>query len=200
MNALFVSFRLAEEKLYLGWLDPKVIEAGDAGTHTLAAAGTAGSNEALQVLLPDVETTKVVGDPYDAAYAAAVLAELRDDEYLGALPRAHLSALMAQAAVTLMPVDWDEPFGLVAAEAQMAGCPVVAYRRGALGEVVADGTSGFLVNPGDEELLPGAIAAASRLDRRAVRASAMARLGVARMIAAYEAALAGVQHAARTVA
>ena len=142
----------------------------------------------------------VVGDPYDAAYAAAVLAELRDDEYLGALPRAHLSALMAQAAVTLMPVDWDEPFGLVAAEAQMAGCPVVAYRRGALGEVVADGTSGFLVNPGDEELLPGAIAAASRLDRRAVRASAMARLGVARMIAAYEAALAGVQHAARTVA
>jgi immune inhibitor A len=59
----------AEEKLYLGWLDPKVIEAGDKGTQTLAAAGKAGSNEALQVLLPDVETTKVVGDPYAGTQA-----------------------------------------------------------------------------------------------------------------------------------
>jgi glycosyltransferase involved in cell wall biosynthesis len=141
-----------------------------------------------------------VGDAYDAAYAAEVLPELRDDEYLGALPRAHVSALMAQAAVTLMPVAWDEAFGLVAAEAQMAGCPVVAYRRGALPEVVADGISGILVDPDDMEALPAAIAAASRLDRRAVRASAVARLGVARMVEAYEAALGALPQAARTVA
>ena len=59
----------AEEKLYLGWLDPEVIEAGGSGTHTLAAAGKEGSNEALQVILPDVVTTKVVGDPYAGEHA-----------------------------------------------------------------------------------------------------------------------------------
>jgi immune inhibitor A len=59
----------AEEKLYLGWLDPKVVEAGDAGSHTLAAAGQQGSNDAVQVLLPDVETTKEVGEPYAGTQA-----------------------------------------------------------------------------------------------------------------------------------
>ena len=54
----------AEEKLYLGWLDPQVVEAGDSGQHTLRAAGEAGSNDALQVLLPDVTRTRTVGDPY----------------------------------------------------------------------------------------------------------------------------------------
>lgn len=142
----------------------------------------------------------VVGDPYDPAYAALVLSDLGDDEYLGALPRAYLSAVMAQAAVTLLPIAWDEPFGLVAAEAQMAGCPVVAYRRGALAEVVADGISGILVDADDEDGLPAAIGAARRLDRGAVRASAIARLGVAQMVSAYEAVLAEVRRVARTVA
>ena len=43
---------------------------------------------------------------------------------------------MARAAVVLMPVTWNETFGLVAAEAQMSGCPSSRYRRGALPEVV----------------------------------------------------------------
>jgi immune inhibitor A len=53
-----------EEKLFLGWLDPQVVEAGQSGTYDLAPAGEAGSNEAVQVLLPDVETTVTVGEPY----------------------------------------------------------------------------------------------------------------------------------------
>ena len=143
----------------------------------------------------------VVGDPYDAAYfAAEVRPLLGDTEYLGALPRAHLSALMSQAAVTLMPIAWDEPFGLVAAESQMAGCPVVGYRRGALPEVVEEGTSGILVDPGDEDALVTGAAGALALDRRRIRASAQARLGGARMVDAYAAALVGLRRAARTVA
>ena len=53
------------------------------------------------------------------------------------------------AAVVLCPALWDEPFGMVAAEAQACGTPVVAFRRGALAEVVLDGVTGFLVAPGD---------------------------------------------------
>ena len=76
----------------------------------------------------------VVGDAYDVTYhATAVEPLLAPREWLGRLPRDGLRALMARSAVLLLPVRWDEPFGLVAAEAQMAGCPVVAYRRGGLG-------------------------------------------------------------------
>jgi glycosyltransferase involved in cell wall biosynthesis len=106
--------------------------------------------------------------------------------------RHELWRLMAGSAVTLMPVEWDEPFGMVAAEAQMAGCPVVGYRRGALPEVVEDGVGGLLVPPGDLDALVAAIPAARALDRRAVRESARRRLTIERSAAAYEAALAAL--------
>ena len=61
---------------------------------------------------------------------------------------------MARAAVVLYPVRWDEPFGMAAAEAQACGTPVVAFRRGALSEVIADGVTGFLVPPDDVQALP----------------------------------------------
>jgi len=54
----------AEEKLFLGWLNPTVIEAGQKDTVELSAAGAQGSNDAVQVLLPDVEKTTVVGGPF----------------------------------------------------------------------------------------------------------------------------------------
>ncbi len=100
--------------------------------------------------------------------------------------------LMAGSAVTLMPVEWDEPFGMVAAESQVAGCPVVGYRRGALPEVVEEGVGGFLVEPGDVDALVAAIPAARALDRRLVRDSALRRLGIDRSAAAYEKALAAL--------
>jgi glycosyltransferase involved in cell wall biosynthesis len=104
--------------------------------------------------------------------------------------RRELWALMAGSAVTLLPIEWDEPFGMVAAEAQMAGCPVVGYRRGALPEVVDERAGGILVEPGDEAALVAAIPVARALDRRRVRESALERLGIDRSAAAYEAALA----------
>jgi glycosyltransferase involved in cell wall biosynthesis len=108
------------------------------------------------------------------------------------VPRPELWRLMAASAVTLMPVAWEEPFGLVAAESQMAGCPVVAYRRGGLPEVVADGAGGVLVPPDDFAAFTAAVPVALELDRARVREQARPRLGIARAAAAYEAALASV--------
>jgi glycosyltransferase involved in cell wall biosynthesis len=105
------------------------------------------------------------------------------------VPRAELWELMAGSAVTLMPVEWEEPFGLVAAESQMAGCPVVAYRRGGLPEVVEEGVGGFLVEPGDEDAFAAAIGAARNLDRGGIRASALRRLDIKQTAARYEEAL-----------
>lgn len=129
----------------------------------------------------------VVGGVYDRAYRErAVAVPTREVE------RWELWRLMAGSAVTLTPVGWDEPFGLVAAESQMAGCPVVGYRRGGLPEVVTEGIGGFLVDPGDFDALVAAVPRARALDRHEVRASALRRLGIEPAAAAYEEALAAL--------
>jgi glycosyltransferase involved in cell wall biosynthesis len=74
----------------------------------------------------------------------------------------------------------------------MAGCPVAGYSRGGLVEIVEPEVSGFLSAPGDVKALAEAALAATKLDRVAVRASAMRRLGLDAALDAYEAALAAV--------
>ena len=127
----------------------------------------------------------VVGGDYDHAYRRGLVGvEIRPP-----LPRADLWRLMARAAVTVMPVKWEEPFGLVAAEAQVAGCPVAAYARGALPEVVAEGAGGFLARPDDVNDLAAAIGRCLQLDRALVREQARETLLIDRSLDAYEEAL-----------
>jgi UDP-glucose:tetrahydrobiopterin glucosyltransferase len=128
---------------------------------------------------------RVAGAVYDPAYEV----DLHRAERLGELTRLELRRVMAASAVTICAVRWEEPFGLVAAESQMAGCPVAAYNRGALPEVVEDGVSGFLATPDDVAALATAIERCLALDRREVRASARRRLGLDGAIDGYEAAL-----------
>jgi glycosyltransferase involved in cell wall biosynthesis len=130
----------------------------------------------------------VVGVPYDQSYQPDLSAALVLPPQL----RSRLWQLMAGASVTLLPVHWDEPFGMVGAEAQMAGCPVAGYARGGLVETVEQGVSGFLSEPGDVKGLAEAALAATKLDRVAVRASAMNRLALDPTLDAYEAALTAV--------
>ena len=130
----------------------------------------------------------VVGVPYDPSYQLDLSAAL----VLPPQTRSQLWQLMAGVSVTLLPVHWDEPFGMVGAEAQMAGCPVAGYARGGLLETVEPGVSGFLIEPGDVKALAGAALAATKLDRASVRASAINRLALDASLDAYEAALAAV--------
>jgi glycosyltransferase involved in cell wall biosynthesis len=141
--------------------------------HALAAARIAG--------LP----VRVAGALYDPGYDV----DLDGADRLGELTRLDLRRVMAESAVTVCAVRWEEPFGLVAAEAQMAGCPVAGYRRGAMPEVVEEGVTGFLAEPDDIEALAAAIDACAGLDRDRVRASARRRLGLDGMLDAYEKAL-----------
>jgi glycosyltransferase involved in cell wall biosynthesis len=93
---------------------------------------------------------------------------------------------MARSRAVLCPVHWDEPFGLVAAEAQAAGAPVVGYRRGALAEVVAEGRTGALVAEGDVDAAAEALAGSGRFDRRACRDHAARHLDLEAMVDAYQ--------------
>jgi glycosyltransferase involved in cell wall biosynthesis len=53
--------------------------------------------------------------------------------------------LYAGARALLLPLQWDEPFGLVMIEAMACGTPAIAFRRGAAPEIVVDGETGFIV-------------------------------------------------------
>ena len=141
--------------------------------HAIEAAQAAG----LQV--------RIAGEHYDPAYEV----DLSGTVQFGSLRRDELRRLMAQSAVTICAVRWEEPFGMVAAEAQMAGCPVAAYRRGAMAEVVEEGVSGFLAEPDDVGELTLAVGKCLGLDRVRVRSSAQRRLGLDAALDRYEKAL-----------
>ena len=75
---------------------------------------------------------------------------------------------------------------MAAAEAQACGTPVVAFRRGALGEVIADGLTGFLVPPGDMRAAADAVARTAEISRPACRDHAEAHLDLERSLEAHE--------------
>ena len=77
--------------------------------------------------------------------------------FLGFVPHRELEARLAGAWVQAVPSLWDEPFGLVAAEAMMRGRAVVATRSGGLQELVAGAETGLLVERGDASALAAAL-------------------------------------------
>jgi glycosyltransferase involved in cell wall biosynthesis len=88
--------------------------------------------------------------------------------YLGPVDDAEKSALLGAAAALLMPVLWEEPFGIVMAEAMACGTPVVGFRRGAVPEVIADGITGIVVDTIEE--MVAAVGRLPALSRAACRA------------------------------
>jgi glycosyltransferase involved in cell wall biosynthesis len=101
-------------------------------------------------------------------FASHVAPHLSDQiEYLGEVTHEEKVRLLQNARCTLFPIDWEEPFGLVMIESMACGTPVVALRRGAVPEVIADGESGIIVD--DVSAFPAAIEAADRLDPGACR-------------------------------
>ena len=89
-------------------------------------------------------------------------------EYVGYLKTdKEKSKFLGNAKALLMPVQWEEPFGMVMLEAMACGTPVVGFDKGSLGEIVSDGKNGYLVNS-----LAGMVKAmdkVSTLDRRKIR-------------------------------
>ena len=69
-----------------------------------------------------------------------------------------LAKEMAKASICLFTPCWDEPFGLVAAEAMACGLPVVAADATGSSSLVAHGESGMLVQPGDVKGFADALA------------------------------------------
>jgi glycosyltransferase involved in cell wall biosynthesis len=71
-------------------------------------------------------------------------------EFVGELGGRAKDEFLGNAHALLFPIDWPEPFGLVMIEAMACGTPVVAFRKGSVPEVIAEGVTGFVVNSVEE--------------------------------------------------
>lgn len=87
--------------------------------------------------------------------------------FTGPVDDAQKNALLGSAAAFLMPILWEEPFGIVMAEAMACGTPVLGLRRGAVPEVVEHGVTGYVATTVDE--LVASVEQLGALSRRAAR-------------------------------
>jgi glycosyltransferase involved in cell wall biosynthesis len=104
--------------------------------------------------------------------------------WVGEVGAAEKRQLLSRARCLLLPIRWDEPFGLVAIEAMACGTPVVALRRGAVPEIVVDGVTGFVRD--DPTALADAVRRTSELDPAACRRHVETSFSAEGMVAAYE--------------
>jgi glycosyltransferase involved in cell wall biosynthesis len=72
---------------------------------------------------------------------------------LGLVTIPQLRDQYARSSIVVVPSLWQEPFGLVLLEAMASRKPVVAYRSGAVPEIVVDGETGFIVERGNVKQL-----------------------------------------------
>lgn len=109
-------------------------------------------------------------DSYDQRFFDTTIAPLIDGDrvvFVGEADATKKRELYKNAACVLMPLTWEEPFGLVLAEAQACGTPVIAFNRGAAAEIVTDGITGFVVDT--VEQMAGAVLRLNEIDPLACR-------------------------------
>jgi glycosyltransferase involved in cell wall biosynthesis len=105
-------------------------------------------------------------------------------EMIGELDDAGKNEVIGKAAGFLVPIQWDEPFGLAFIEALATGTPIISCRRGSLPELIEDGRHGFLTT--SETELVEACQRVTTLDRKECRSWVVERFSPARMAAGYE--------------
>ena len=104
-------------------------------------------------------------------------------EYVGAVHGAGKIDLLRRSKALLLPINWEEPFGVVAVEAMACGTPVVGFARGALPELIEHGVNGFLAETEAEFL--ALMARVDEIDPRRCRALAEKRFSAALMASKY---------------
>jgi glycosyltransferase involved in cell wall biosynthesis len=145
------------------------VEAARRSGRTLVIAGNVPDHDAAtryfqEKILPSIDGTTI--------------------RYVGPVTDAQKNDLLGTAAALLMPIAWDEPFGIVAAEALACGTPVIAFRRGALPEIVQEGVNGFLCGTIDE--MAAAVGRIATIDRKTCRRIMEERFSDHALVDSYE--------------
>jgi glycosyltransferase involved in cell wall biosynthesis len=105
--------------------------------------------------------------------------------YIGPVNDVQKNELLRNAAALLMPVLWDEPFGIVMVEALACGTPVIGFRRGAIPEVVSNGVNGFVCDNTTEMIT--AVGQLDKIERQKCRDVAVEKFSSTVLARQYEA-------------
>ncbi len=163
------------EKKYLLWLGRICPEKG---VHI-------GLEVARQLDLPMIVAGPVHPFPYHEMYFSERVQPLLDEkrQYVGPVGRQRKIELLSGAICLLVPSLAAETSSLVAMEAISSGTPVVAFRSGALPEVVEDGITGFIAD--SQEEMAHAVQRVSEISPQVSRERATTRFAASRMVEDY---------------
>jgi glycosyltransferase involved in cell wall biosynthesis len=148
-----------------------------------------GPVEAIKIARAAGLPLKMAGkvDAVDREYYRQQVEPLIDGEqiqYLGEVSHEQKVQLLGEATVTLFPITWREPFGLVMIESMATGTPVIGMALGSVPEVIAHGETGFVCHSLEQmiEVIPDAIS----LKRNTCREYVVSRFSVEAMTSEYE--------------
>jgi glycosyltransferase involved in cell wall biosynthesis len=137
------------------------------GVHTAIAVAKASGRRLL--IAGNVPNDRQSREYFDNEVRPHLQAGVID--YLGEVDDTRKAQLLPAAAALLVPIEWEEPFGIVFAEALACGTPVLSCPRGALPDIVRNGVDGYLSNSVDE--LSARVSELPGLDRMGCRARAL---------------------------
>ena len=147
-----------------------------------------GAKEAVQVALETGKRLIITGQvpPTAQWYFDEHIKPYLSDKilFLGMIDKEQLAKYYQKALALLVPIQWEEPFGLTMAEAMACGTPVIAFRRGSVPEVVEDGKTGFIVDNTTEMIQ--AVEKITSIKRKQCREHVENNFSLDRMINQYE--------------
>ncbi len=125
--------------------------------------------------------------PVDNNYYDRVIKPLLDCDkqivYIGEISDEHKKKWYRHARATLFPIQWGEPFGLVLLESMACGTPILAFKAGAVPEIVVDGKTGFVVDCLTDMI--GAVDRIGRIDPGECRKHVQDHFSITRMANQY---------------
>ncbi len=150
------------------------------GVHHAIAAVKKYNETAQKPLKLKIAGKHYTGHSKDSYWQNIIQPELDDMiEYVGHIADHDAKqAFLAGAKALIVPSTFDEPFGMVTIEALACGTPVIGSSRGATPEIINDGVTGFVAEPGT---IADAITKMDSIDRHACRADVEERFTLERM-------------------
>ncbi len=149
-----------------------------------------GPDVAIKAAFKSKRKINIVGDHSDETYWQEKIFPLiknnKNVKYEGHIAFNKIGDVYSRAKALLVPIAWDEPFGMVVIEAMACGTPVIAFNRGSMSDLIVDGVTGFLIKPGDFDGFVKAIGKIGQIDRKKCREHVEKNFSLEKMVDEYE--------------